>query len=343
MDDWKVNSRLTLNIGLRYELPEPVHEKYGRLTNFIPGLNKLVIGSEQLLAPGVTFTNANQVETAQQAGLPQSLVNTNYKDFAPRFGLAWRPFGGSRTVVRGGYGIFYGGAGLLVNLYTALGNVFPFTITQTVNKTAVPSYLTFANPFPVPANLAGSYTTVSGFQYNQPTPYAQNWNLTIEQAVGAQSAIEIGYSGSKGTHLAKDYNLNEPYDRSPALPAGITPSPQWGTTAYFGIGYDSTYNQGSITFRRRFARNFFFRVNYIYSKSIDDGSELQGAGWLGWRRAGCDQFQAGARIRIWTSATNLPCLFPGWRRGESNVFVRGWQLSGTGIAHTGAPFYAAGK
>jgi len=79
-------------------------------------------------------------------------------------------------------------------------------------------------------------------------------------------------------HLARAYNLNQAIDRSAANPNGITPYPQWGTITYFGFGFDSIYNAATITFRRRLVHNFFFRVNYTYSKSIDDGSELQGGG-----------------------------------------------------------------
>jgi hypothetical protein len=342
-DDWKVTSRLTLNFGLRYELPLPVTEKYGRLTNFVPALNKLVIASTANITPGATFSNATQVETAQQAGLPPSLINADYKNFAPRFGFALRPFGGNRTVVRGGYGIFYGSAGLLINLYNGLSSVFPFSITQTINKTASPTYLTLANPFPVPANLAGSYTNVSAFQTPVLQPYAQNWNFIVEEALGSNMAIEIGYSGSKGTHLAKIYNSNQPYDRSAALPAGITPYPQWGTINYFCYCFDSTYNAFTVTLRRRFAHNFFYRINYSYSKSIDDGSVLQGAGAGGF---GGVQDVTNRALERGRSDLDLPHMFttafswvaphgvgPAW----SDMLTRGWQLAGSGIAHTGAP------
>ena len=336
-DDWKVTSRLTLNLGLRYELPFPITEKYGRLTNFIPEFNKLVIASDKGIPPGVSFANPNQAETAQQAGIPSSLVYPDYKDFAPRLGFAWRPFGGNRAVVRGGYGIFYGVAGLWVNMYNALGAVFPFSLSQTVNRNAAnPSYLTFSNPFPVAPNLSSNVTTVAGFQLHQPTPYSQSWNLTVERSLPYQSAIEIGYSGSKGTHLAKVYNLNTPYDRSAALPAGITPYPQWGTISYFAFGFDSIYHAGTVTLRRRFAGNIFYRVNYSFAKSIDDGSVLQGGGAGGYsgvqdaRNFKLERGRSDIDMRhVFT--TSFSFLAP-WKR---NLLVRGWQLAGTGIAHTG--------
>ena len=338
-DDWKASNRLTLNLGFRYELPYPLYEKNDRLTNFVPWLNKLVIASTANIAPGVSFSNPAQVETAQQAGLPRSLITPDYKNFAPRFGLAWRPFGGNRTVIRGGYGIFYGSAGLMINLYAALSAVFPFSITQTINHTAVPSYLTLANPFPVPPNLAGASTTVSGFQTPVLQPYAQNWNFIAEEALGANMAIEIGYSGSKGTHLARAYNLNQPSHRSAALPTGITPFPQWGTITYFCYCFDSTYNAFTVTLRRRFARNFFYRINYSYSKAIDDGSELQGQGAGGYAGLQDSTNRALERGRAdfdmpHVFTTSFSWVVP-W---TGNVFIRGWQLAGSGIAHTGTPF-----
>jgi outer membrane receptor protein involved in Fe transport len=198
-DDWKVTSHLTLNLGFRYELPLNLTEKYGRLTNFIPSLNKLVISSTEREAPGVTL-NPSQVETAQQAGLTASLMQTDYKDFAPRFGFAYRPFGGIKTVVRGGYGIFYGGIGTTINMYTSAAVIFPFSITQTISHTAVPTYLTLSNPFPVNPNLAGATTSVAAFQTpvliaygGEPSKYAMD-ALSVPPALSRQELFQIAGS-----------------------------------------------------------------------------------------------------------------------------------------------------
>jgi len=199
-DTWRIASRLTLNLGLRYELPMPPHDKYGRWTNFVPELGKLVIASDATLAnSGIAFADPAKIATAQQAGLPASLVYPDYKDFAPRFGFAWRPFHGNRTVVRGGYGIFYG-TQEYNDIRNALANVFPFAITQTINRIAAqPNYLTLANPFPVAPSLSSNTVNVNGFELHAPTPYLQSWNLTVEREIGHASAVEIGYVGSKGT------------------------------------------------------------------------------------------------------------------------------------------------
>ena len=229
-DDWKVKPNLTLNLGLRYELNKPPIESAGRWSNFVPNLNEVVAASlTSLTGTGIGFTNPNDVETAAQAGFPQSLVYTSLNNFAPRFGFAWRPFGGNTTVIRGGYGIFY--AGMIQNgIRTSLADVFPYVVTQTGNHNATtPLDLTFASPFPAPTlveNIAG--TTVYGYQVHPPAAYTQSWNFTLERQVGFSSAIELSYVGTKGTHLGMQENINQPYDQTAAKTAGITDYPALG-------------------------------------------------------------------------------------------------------------------
>jgi len=128
------------------------------------------------------------------------------------------------------------------------------------------------------------------------------------------------------------------------LPAGITPYPQWGTVTYFCYCFDSSYNAFTVTLRRRFVRNFFYRVNYSYSKSIDDGSVLQGGGAGGYAGLQDSRNRALERGR---SDLDIPHAFTisfswvvphGVGASWSNVLTRGWQLAGSGIAHTGEPF-----
>ncbi len=344
-DDWKIADRLTLNLGLRYELPLPAHEADGRWASYVPELGKYVYSSDPgTQRAGIAFTDPAKVGTAKQLGIPESLVYARYRDLAPRFGLAWRPFGDNRTSVRGGYGIFFGGQ-LLNNVLSYLGEVFPFVITQTNNRNATNSQsLTFANPFPTDPSLttnAGTIT-VNGWELHAPHPYLQSWNLTMEREIGLQSAVEVSYTGSKGTHLSRVYNVNQPFRSAANYPNFPVPFSGWSTINYIGFGFDSNYNSGSIILRRRFARGFFYRASYVYSKSIDDASQLGVSNATS--AAGTGGLQDVRNFRLersrsdWDVGHTFTMSFSWEAPRRSNVFLRGWQLAGTGIARTGQPF-----
>lgn len=343
-DDWKITTHLTLNLGLRYEIPKPPKEKYGRYTNFAPELGKLVIADDRTIRnAGIQFPQSDlaRIGIARDLGLPASLVYTRYNDFAPRIGFAWRPFGGNRSVIRGGYGIFYGTT-LQNPVRNDLANVVPFAISQTINRrTSDAAYLTLSNPFPAAPSLALS--TVNGFELHAHTPYLQSWNMTIEREIGFGSAIEISYAGSKGTYLGRKYDINQPF-RSIALQqaGGTFPRPYSSVNNainYYGFNANSIYNAGTISIRRRFTNGFFYRANYTYGKSIDDASQVSGNSDGGYPAAQDSRNLHGDRGRSdWdighAFTMNFSYEVP-WRR---NVWIRGWQLAGSGRAYTGQPF-----
>ncbi len=338
-DDWKVASRLTLNLGLRYDLSMPLHDKYGRWTNFVPELGKLVIASDATLAgTGIGFINPAKVGTAKQLGLPEALVYPNYKNFAPRIGLAWRPFGGNRTVVRGGYGIFYGTMEQDVQIRLALGNVFPFATTATVNRRANdPNFLTISNPFPVPPTLINDVINANGYQLHAPTPYLQSWNLTMEREIGLQSAIEISYVGSKGTHLGRGYDINQPFRSAATAPNFPVPYTGWSSINYYGFYFNSGYNAGSIALRRRFAHGFFYRASFIHAKSIDNGSQINGYPAGGAAVQDSRNLRAERGRSDFDIGNSFTTSFSWAAPSRSHVLLRGWQLAGTGSARTGTP------
>jgi hypothetical protein len=116
-----------------------------------------------LAAAGLT----NYVTTRDALGLPRALVYPNYDNFAPRFGLAWRPFGDNRTVVRSGYGIFYTGSRLSA-MRTDLTGGFPYALSQSFTGSTTDPNLSLANPFPdALAKLSGT-TTTNGWETNAP-------------------------------------------------------------------------------------------------------------------------------------------------------------------------------
>jgi len=116
-------------------------------------------------------------------GLPRSLIYTRYRNFAPRFGMAWRPRRSNRLVVRGGYGIFFA-TSMLDPIRKDLTSNYPLTISQTFSKPSTnPALLTLVNPFPVSRAQLEGLTNVDGYELHAPAQSLQSWNLTIEREV----------------------------------------------------------------------------------------------------------------------------------------------------------------
>ncbi|MBN8732911.1 MAG: TonB-dependent receptor [Acidobacteria bacterium] len=358
-DDWKVSRTLTLNLGVRYELNMPFYDRYDRLGNFVPGLNKLVI-SDPRTVPNLaelvaTAGLADRIATRQEAGLNRGLTFADYTNFAPRVGIAWRPFGMDGTVVRTGYGIFYAGE-LLNPIRNDLSNNFPYAVNQTFARlTSDPNLLTLAQPFPTSRTALAGANTAFGYDTHAPTGYLQSWNFTVERELFKTQAVEIGYVGSKGSHLARRYDYNQNF-RSLELynqvgTAFPRPIPGFQAINYYSFGTNSNYNAFQVSLRRRGSSAFFYRFNYTYGKSIDDASQVTGNADGGFPNAndsrnlklerGRSDFDIGHGVSAVVSY-ELPFgrarRFLSGMRGVKQGVLGGWQLSGTSRASTGQPF-----
>jgi len=356
-DDYKVTRSLTVNLGLRYELNSPAEDRYGRMSNFIPGLNKIVIASDQAvpnLAALLAQANlSNLAVLAKDAGLPESLVYPDRTNFAPRFGFAWRPFGGQRTVLRGGYGIFYAGQ-RLETIRGSMMSGYPFAVTQSFSRvTSDPNALTLSSPFPVGRASLGSVTNTAGFELHPPAGYLQSYNLAVERDLRHGMGIELAYVGSKGTHLVRRYDINQPFRSQQLYQAGIPfqrPYSGLNTIDYYSFGSNSIYSAGQVMLRRRSSGGLFYRAGYTYGKSIDEASQV-GAGDGGFNGAqdarnlkserGRSDFDRGHTLTAafsWPLPIGRGHRLLGQASGVAGSVVNGWQLSGTAAMYTGAPF-----
>jgi Carboxypeptidase regulatory-like domain/TonB dependent receptor len=244
-DDWKVSRRLTLNLGLRYEYNSPPVDPTNRMSAFN-------------LATG-TIT---QVGTD---GVSRSGIRPDFTDFAPRVGFAYSL--NPTTVIRGGYGIYYDAGTLTVNsaLYfnPPYFNIYLFTPTAT-------SLLTMANPFPLNTGFAPP-ASLNTLDPNLTTAYIQSWNFNVQREVRGVGTFSLAYAGSKGTHLIRSLDLNQPYP-GPGPISSRAPYPQYSNIFFVESGADSEYQSAQITFNRRLARGLSVLAAYTFSKSIDDTS-----------------------------------------------------------------------
>jgi hypothetical protein len=354
-DDWKISHSLTLNLGARYEIDEPPHDQRGLMTNFLPQFGEVAVANPanvpnyaQSLATG---SIGKLVVPASQLNLPQSLIYTNYKGFAPRVGFAWRPFGTSKMVLRGGYGIFYTGMALNT-LRNDLDNVFPVVIAPSFSNVAAnPNALTLASPWP--GGLATLGTTANGYPLHPPNSYMQSYNLTVERDIGRGAIFEAAFVGSKGTHLPALSNINTPYrtlqyyEQFGGFPS---PFPAFGTINAWCVCTNSLYNSGQFTLRNRGNGKFFYHLSYSYSKSLDVTSQSDGASAtlagviedprnfnLTHARSEFDHGHIVQAVFSYALPVGHNAKFLSGSGKVMNGVVGGWRLAGTAIFETGPP------
>lgn len=219
-DDWKLSRRLTLNLGLRHELnPQPTEER-NRISSFdlVSGRPIAATGDDDRIDED-TFLFFSQADldymgvvSGRSLGFPaRALRKTQYNGFAPRFGFSWDLFGKGRTVLRGGYGIFYTLVG--GNLSTqSIGSV-PFFRGETYAGDPLTPSLTLASAFPV--TNAPPLAEIFAFQNDFANSYIQEWSFNIQQQAFRDTVFEIGYVANKGTKLDVQYQANQPRTPGP--------------------------------------------------------------------------------------------------------------------------------
>jgi hypothetical protein len=348
-DDWKINPKLTLNLGLRYELNLPPIEKVNKLASFDPrtGTIKVAGGREAFINPE---TGLLQIRPRPDVG--RRLWETDKNNFAPRIGLAWRPFGGTSTVIRAGFGIFYNYQ-IVGNGITPLSRNSPFRQRQT------------AGPFPPSArpSLANAFTgnpsvVAPGIDEHFRTAYIGQWSLGLQREVTKNTVIDIAYLGSEGHKLPIGININQAF--LPSAECIAQPSRPDCTVAarrpYKGFGNiaggfissvgNSSYHGLQVRLERRLQTGLSFISSYTWSKSIDYNSgistgsdssgDLQDARNLRAERAVSD-YDVTHRW-VLSYVYDLPFGRNSSLNKAARFFISGWQLSGILTLQTGRPF-----
>lgn len=333
-DEWKVNANLTVLLGLRYEFFAPYTEKYGRLANLdiAPNYSAVSVGT-----PG---------ETSQYSGVfPNGLINPDRNNFAPRLGLAWKlPHGRQSTIVRAGYGVYYNGQAY-VQFASRLSQQPPFTTASINNSSSFGNLLDLQTAFNA-SGTEGLVTNTYAVNKNYRTPYAQTWNLSIQQELPKGFFVEAGYLGTKGTRLDVLTTPNEGPLVSEAQ--RLLLGNALGYTYDSSIG-NSIFHAVHVRATQRFRRGFSMSAYYQFAKSIDDSSTFGGAGntvaqnWLDIAaERGLSSFDRRHSFDVnwvWTSPVGEAGsrFAPG---GWGTRLLRDWQVSGSLTAQTGTPLTA---
>ena len=273
-DDWKVTTNLTINAGLRWETHTPRVDTLDRQNGF----DDKAINPVSRTPGVITF--------AARDGLGRTLYAGDYNNFAPRLGLAWKPFGSTKTVVRSAYGMFFGPP-----LPGSNNNTAGFEIAgdyQTPDNGLTPAFL-LRNGFPAPpatVDLNAGFGAVPVGQAVRYAPqfieqhrqlgYSQQWNLTIQRELKWSTLLEAGYVANVGHKLnASNTSVNQV---PPALMAAGNaqirrPFPQFANVVSVAPMFgNSNYHAMNVKLEKRFANGLNFLSNYTWSKFIDDVS-----------------------------------------------------------------------
>jgi hypothetical protein len=330
LDDWKVTPRLTLNAGLRYELTSPWWEKHNNM-------NRLE------LTPGPKFDTITTAGHCGDSWSCRALVNTDTNNWAPRLGLAWqwRP----ATVVRAGFGIFYGGQGSLGADGRGINN-FPYNRSVTRQSSGGNPALLLANGIPPgflgspdappPNNL--NWTV---WQEDFPAPQIAQWNLALQHELLRDLSLTVAYVGSGSSYIMDAYNRNGSDPGPPATEAARRWIPRWNNINFRSPYGHASYHGMDVQLEKRYAAGFSFSTSYNWSHSLDNVPEQFGSGGGGLQsfkdfRSARGNSNFDLRHRFVTAAVwEMPFARGG---GWVNHVLGGWQLSSMLAVQTGHYF-----
>jgi carboxypeptidase family protein/TonB-dependent receptor-like protein len=356
-DDWKVSKRLTLNLGLRYEIFGTVKEAHDQQGTFDFATDTLIVPKG--VSAQLTPTIASYLPISA-TGTP-GLIGPDLNNFAPRIGFAYKLM--DKLVVRGGYGIFYGGQENGPFSNPSPGFNPPFFVTQSFNPTcgqgianpavldcSIPGLNVLSQGFPANALVDPNTPILYSISPNLRTPYNQQYHLGLQYEVAPNTILDISYGGSRGLKLYTFYNGNQavPTDDLSAPTAPRRPFPAVDSSiALFRSDGISNYNSLQVRLERQFSHGLQFEASYTFAHSLDDASSAS----LGSANQGDFRLQTDPRLEygnsdfdvrhrfVFSSIYELPFgkdkLLGRNASGWENQIIGNWQMAVIATASTG--------
>ena len=358
-DNWRVTSRLTLDLGLRYNIIPPLYSALNNFSTFdparfdparapqvlatdgslVPGTgnptNGIVIFGDGFpdAAHGVIPAADNPAAQALFDGLPRGGVATEYADLAPRLGFAYDLFGKGRTAIRGGFGIFYDR--VRTDYLSATAANPPFDQSATIFDGNIDNP-TGGTQRTFPPNIAG-------IRSEMPTPRITSFNLGVQHEILSGTILHANYVGTLGDNLTRTVNINQlrPGTRlnPPASTTNVNalrPYPGYGNIIITENADESTYHSLQLSLTRRLLAGLEFGANYTYSKTRDTSSGTPQDPYDIASDYGLSSIHRAHNVNthfIW----QLPFFREGGNRLTRGI-LGGWDVSGVVVYQSGAPF-----
>jgi hypothetical protein len=326
-DDWKVNRKLTLNLGLRYDYFSPITEAHNRQSNFDYATGALV--------------------QAGQNGASEGLITVDKANFSPRVGFAWTPRESANLVVRGAYGVFYSGQEIRTAAPLQLAYNLPFFYEPVFQSDGTTPVITVSEGFPPLSPDLAINPSVTSVDKRLHTPYYQSWNLAVQQALPGAISLELAYAGSKGTHLQVVTDLNQDPTPGPGDVQARRPYSFFGPFTSIQNRGNSTYHSFQAKAEKHLSHGLYFLSAFTWSKAINDLPEIccaapfpQNSYDLASEKGLADFHQ---KLR-WVFSFDYELPYGGSGRHVDNRFLDavfgGWHVGGIYTLASGFPFSA---
>jgi outer membrane receptor protein involved in Fe transport len=358
-DNWRVSSKLTLDLGLRYNIIAPLYSALNNFSTFDPArfdparapqvlasdgslvrgtgspANGIVIFGDGFpeAAHGVIPAADNPAAQALFEGRPRGGVATDYTNFGPRLGFAYDVFGDNRTALRGGFGIFYDR--VRTDFLSATAANPPFDQSATIFDGNIDNP-TGGTERAFPPNIAG-------IRNEMPTPRITTFNLGVQRQLLSGTILHVNYVGTLGDNLTRSVNINQLRPGTRLTPPASTtnvnalrPYPGYGNIIITENADESSYHSLQLSLTRRLQAGLEFGANYTFSKTLDTSSGTPEDPYDIARDYGLSSIHRAHNFNshfIW----QLP-FFRDGGNALAHGLLGGWDVSGVIVYQSGAPF-----